>query len=449
MGIRNMTLWLAGILLAVLGSLSGCGGGGTSTPACSAPGGCGGGVIAADVIGSWKMVSYTAPGASAVNMSAYNISLVSDASTYTIVFPVAIPGGHPVCTEYGTWSVSSNSLTTTPLAGSTCGNSASTQALSISGTTMTTVDATGTYVYQKQAPSPITGNALVGSWKTIASNATGPMTPVNFNLTLDLLATNNFTLTGTCTKTGTWSASGSSSLVLNIATNNCANSSNLPLYELVSLNSPLMTMTEGQLITIWTRLPDAPMSLVATGTTGGISLSWQAVNGATSYKVYRATTSGAFATKTAIGSTASTTYQDTSAVAGTTYYYQVTAVSAVGESLPSIEVNGVATAPPSPVTGLTATAGTGQETLSWTAVSGATSYNIYFKTANIGMCVFTAPNMGTGDYSLTGWTRVVGTFTSPAATLTGTTGTCYSFMVTAVNVYGESLSMHYVDVTPL
>lgn len=437
---RSMAIRLAGTLF-VVGSLSGCGGGGGSGAAIT--------VNPADVVGTWKMVSHTPPGGSAVDVSSYNITLVSDALTYTIAYPLAIPGNPQApCTEYGTWSISGNNLTTTPIAGSTCDNPASTQTLAISGTTMTMSDADGTGVFQRQTATPVTGSALVGTWKMMAKDKAGTVTALNqSNVTLDL-GSANYTLTGiSCSETGTWSISGSAlNFVPAAAGGTCGNS--VAYSESASLNDPLVTLTDAVAITIWEKLLAAPASPVANGTNGAVSLSWQAVSGATGYKVYRATASGALAAKTVIANTGSTSYQDTAAVAGTTYYYQITAVSAVGESLPSAEVNGSATAPPSPVTGLIATPGTGQVFLAWNAVSGATSYKVYGYSTGIGMCKVFAPNMGTGDYSLTGWGLLGSTTLTNSTIINTTAGICYQFMVTAVNTYGESLSMSYVNATP-
>ena len=76
---------------------------------------------------------------------------------------------------------------------------------------------------------------------------------------------------------------------------------------------------------------------------------------ASSYNVHRATASaGPFAV---VGSATLLTYTDTAVVAGTTYWYEVTAVNSVGESGPSNEVS--ATVPllvPAAPSGLTATA---------------------------------------------------------------------------------------------
>src|SRR5262249_56705090 len=75
-----------------------------------------------------------------------------------------------------------------------------------------------------------------------------------------------------------------------------------------------------------------------------MSISWKAAAGATSYNVYRSTTSGGEGT-TPIGSTASTSYTDTGLTSGppTLYYYTVAAVNGSTVSPPSAE-----TASPTP-----------------------------------------------------------------------------------------------------
>ena len=78
--------------------------------------------------------------------------------------------------------------------------------------------------------------------------------------------------------------------------------------------------------------PPAPTGVSASdGTyTDKVRVTWNSDSGATSYTVYRATSSGG--TKTSLGSTSSTTYDDTSASVGTTYYYWVKASNSYGTS---------------------------------------------------------------------------------------------------------------------
>jgi fibronectin type 3 domain-containing protein len=83
-------------------------------------------------------------------------------------------------------------------------------------------------------------------------------------------------------------------------------------------------------------LPAAPASLAAVPGNAQVLLSWGAVSGATSYKVYRSlnATGGPY---TLVTSPTTTNYTDTGAINGTstnprTYYYVVTAVTSAGES---------------------------------------------------------------------------------------------------------------------
>ena len=74
--------------------------------------------------------------------------------------------------------------------------------------------------------------------------------------------------------------------------------------------------------------PYAPSNLTATGGTNQVALSWTAGSGATSYNLYRATTSGG-GSKIApvVTGITGTSYTNTGLANGTTYYYQVVAVS--------------------------------------------------------------------------------------------------------------------------
>ncbi len=98
--------------------------------------------------------------------------------------------------------------------------------------------------------------------------------------------------------------------------------------------------------------PAAPTSLTATGGTGQIALAWTASTNATGYNVKRGVTKGG--AYTTVGTSATTSYADTTAVAGTTYYYVVTATGAGGESANSNEASGVSIATPA-ITGLFST----------------------------------------------------------------------------------------------
>ena len=87
--------------------------------------------------------------------------------------------------------------------------------------------------------------------------------------------------------------------------------------------------------------PNPPSGVTATQGTSSdrISLNWSAVTGATSYEVWRSTSTSS-STATRIDTVATPGYADTSAVAGTTYYYWITAVNLAGASTVSTRISG-------------------------------------------------------------------------------------------------------------
>ncbi|MGZ4314754.1 MAG: fibronectin type III domain-containing protein [Gaiellaceae bacterium] len=98
--------------------------------------------------------------------------------------------------------------------------------------------------------------------------------------------------------------------------------------------------------TVAATTPSAPRNLTASpGKPRGVALSWQApsTNGGapiTNYLVYRGTSSGNETLLTTLGNV--TSYKDTSATGGQTYWYYVTAKNSAGEGPRSAEVNAVA-----------------------------------------------------------------------------------------------------------
>ena len=91
-------------------------------------------------------------------------------------------------------------------------------------------------------------------------------------------------------------------------------------------NAAVITVTAG------VQPPPAPTGLSASSSSGQITLRWTASTGATSYNVYRGTTSnGESTTPIATGVTV-TNFADKSVTRGTTYYYKVAAVNSAGTS---------------------------------------------------------------------------------------------------------------------
>ena len=170
--------------------------------------------------------------------------------------------------------------------------------------------------------------------------------------------------------------------------------------------------------------PAAPTGLATTAGTSHVALTWNSVGGATSYNVKRSTSTG---TETTIASPGTNSYDDLTAVNGTPYFYVVSAVGAGGESGNSSEVTATPMAAP---TGLTATPGNAHVVLNWTAVTGATGYNVKRSTTTGTETTLASPGTNTYD------------------DLTAANGTQYFYVVTATNANGESLPSSEVNATP-
>jgi fibronectin type 3 domain-containing protein len=128
---------------------------------------------------------------------------------------------------------------------------------------------------------------------------------------------------------------------------------------------------------VYATLPDIPTGLTATAGTSGIVLTWNAAPAQTailSYRIYRSATTGGPYTQ--IGTVAGNvnTFPDNPG-AGQRYYYVIDATSVAGASAKSAEATSVTSA--AAITDLLATSSAGQVQLSWSLISGASSYNVY------------------------------------------------------------------------
>jgi hypothetical protein len=180
--------------------------------------------------------------------------------------------------------------------------------------------------------------------------------------------------------------------------------------------------------------PPVPFGVVVTPSGGQINLQWTYEENATSYRIYRSTTPGGEGA-TPLATVTSSSYTDSAVTSGTTYYYEITALTGTTESARSSEysanTSGTGTAPPTP-SGLVATGGNASVALTWTASAGATGYSIYRGTA-------------AGAEGAT----PVGTSASNSFTDTGlTNGTTYYYTITASNAAGTSAHSSEVHAMP-
>ncbi|MBL9116250.1 MAG: HYR domain-containing protein [Verrucomicrobiaceae bacterium] len=170
--------------------------------------------------------------------------------------------------------------------------------------------------------------------------------------------------------------------------------------------------------------PAAPASLAITAnSTTSYTLNWSAVNGATSYQIFRSSTSGSFNFASPLASVSAPTlsYTDTTASAGTIYYYVVRAVNGVGSSSSSSEV----TNPPPDLSSVVASSPViwpgGSSTLSW-AIPNADTLTI-------------DSGSGPQSYATTG-------------TLTVTPSVTTNYIFSAVNVQGTTNKTVTITLTP-
>lgn len=172
--------------------------------------------------------------------------------------------------------------------------------------------------------------------------------------------------------------------------------------------------------------PAAPVLTATTGS-GGVGLSWTVPNDGgsaiTSYQISRATASGAESLLTTLPATA-TSYTDSGVTGGTTYYYRVAAVNAIGVGDLSNEAAATPATTPAAPAATAADAGNGSVALSWAAPadggSPVTGYQIsrgltpgaetpYMSVSSATSFVDSAVSVGTTYYYKVAATNAVGT----------------------------------------
>lgn len=180
-------------------------------------------------------------------------------------------------------------------------------------------------------------------------------------------------------------------------------------------------------------VPAAPtgVAVASQNAAASLTVSWTASAGASSYNLFQGTTSGGEGSAAAKSGITGATATLTGLAAGQRYFFTVTAVDAGGSSTPSTEASG--TVIPAVPSGLSAMAGNGAITLTWSAATGAATYNVYQGTKSGGE--------GTAPVQ----TSVSATNT----TISGlANGTAYYFTVAAVDAGGASAQSSEASATP-
>jgi cellulose 1,4-beta-cellobiosidase len=157
-------------------------------------------------------------------------------------------------------------------------------------------------------------------------------------------------------------------------------------------------------------VPAAPTNVTATGGNGQVVLSWSASIGASSYNVQRSTTSGG--PYTTIASPTTTSYTDTGVTNGTTYYYVIAAVNAVGPSANSSQVSATPSASVALDSSALGQGALGASSLSWSHTVGSGS-NRALVVGVVGACV---PSVTYGGVALTHAGQVYNDNHAPSST---------------------------------
>lgn len=175
----------------------------------------------------------------------------------------------------------------------------------------------------------------------------------------------------------------------------------------------------------------AAANLKATLNNGQVTLTWDSVPTATSYRVFRSMTTTFDATP--IATVTTPTFSQPGPASGITFSYRVAAHNAGGDGPFSAIVSVTEQPPPAVPVGVSAAAGNGQITVSWTPVAGATAYNVYRGPtlggqlpAPVGAAIAAPPFVNTGLIN----------------------GTTFFYKVTAIGPGGESARSAEVSATP-
>jgi len=126
-------------------------------------------------------------------------------------------------------------------------------------------------------------------------------------------------------------------------------------------------------------IPSTPTPTVSTSSSRSVQVSWDEVDGAATYYVYRSTERYSTYWTVGLGLTG-TSFTDTTVTASTTYYYAVKSINACGGRAEYLgDVASVTTLCETPIpTNVSASAKSSSSIeITWSAVSGAVSYSVY------------------------------------------------------------------------
>jgi fibronectin type 3 domain-containing protein len=182
--------------------------------------------------------------------------------------------------------------------------------------------------------------------------------------------------------------------------------------------------------------PGVPMNLRGCGDNMLATITWDAVQDATTYNVYGKQGTGVNFGDLIMSGVGAPTYTDLNLTNGQTFSYAVTATNTAGTSALSAEISIPLTPLPAPQN-VSAASGSNQNTISWDAVNCADSYIIFWNTTG---------NVSSSDNQIL--------VPDPASTqynhMGAVPGTTYYYVIATVNGLGQgNISSPEVSATPI
>ena len=254
--------------------------------------------------------------------------------------------------------------------------------------------ADGTYLYEVSAVDDAGESTSKASVSATVNNEP-PAAPTNLSASVNQ---DNVNLTwDTVADATSYNVYRDSSLIASPTTNaftDTALADGTYLYEVSAIDDAGESTSKASVsATVNNEPPSAPTNLTASVNADNVNLTWDTVNDATSYKVYR--------DSSLITSPTTNAFTDT-ALADGTYLYEVSAVDDAGESTSKASISAtVNNEPPAAPTNLTAAANGSNVNLTWNTVTDATSYNVYRDSnliASPTTNAFTDTNLADGTY---------------------------------------------------
>ena len=154
-------------------------------------------------------------------------------------------------------------------------------------------------------------------------------------------------------------------------------------YYVVAVAKDGTTSAKSSIVNRVRDLAQPELTLSNVSSSGKIKVTWEEIDGAEKYKVYRATSKSG--TYKRVKTTSSTSYTDTAAVAGKAYYYKVIAVHENTEANSAYsEIKSRMCDLAQPSLTLTNVASSGKIKVAWEKIGGAAGYKVYRATSKSG-----------------------------------------------------------------